>query len=53
MFLSSPHSLPDIFLTFFLLLSVDGFLSLIAEQQRDGSAYWAAYLGTGLAVATL
>lgn len=53
MFLSSIRSLPDILLTFFLLLSVDGLLSLIAEQRRDGSAYWAAYLGTGLAVATL
>jgi len=48
----APLSIPDIVLCFLVVLSAYGFLGLIAMGRRSPGFYWAAYVGTGLAVAT-
>jgi 4-amino-4-deoxy-L-arabinose transferase-like glycosyltransferase len=50
--IASIHSIPDVFLCLFMLVSGWGFLSLIARGRRTPGAYWAAYGSAGLAVAT-
>jgi len=48
----APLSIPDMLLCFFTVLSAYGFLGLIAMGRRSPGFYLAAYVGTGLAVAT-
>ncbi len=50
--LASMRAIPDVLLCLFMLLSAYGFLSLIVLDRRTPGAYWAAYLGAGLAVET-
>lgn len=50
--LASIRSIPDVLLCLFMLLSALGILSLIALGRRTPGAYWAAYLGAGLAAAS-
>ncbi|HEV8439042.1 MAG TPA: phospholipid carrier-dependent glycosyltransferase [Methylomirabilota bacterium] len=50
--LASMRAIPDVLLCLFMLLSAYGFLSLVALDRRTPHAYWAAYLGAALAVAT-
>lgn len=49
---ASIRSIPDVFLCSFILVSGWGFLSLIARGRRTPGAFWAAYGGAALAVAT-
>lgn len=49
---SSTRSMPDVLFSFFLLLSIYGFLQLLAGQTARPSAYWASYVGCALAIAT-
>jgi 4-amino-4-deoxy-L-arabinose transferase-like glycosyltransferase len=51
-FLSAARSMPDMPLCFFLLVSAHGFLLLLHHPQPSRCAYYAAYIGAGLAVAT-
>ena len=50
--LGSIRSIPDVLLCLFMLLSAWGFVSVIVLERRSPGAYWAAYVGAGLAVAT-
>src|SRR5262249_42715974 len=50
--LGSIRSIPDVVLTLCMLVSAWGFLTLLLEERQTPGAYWAAYVGAGLAVAT-
>lgn len=52
MLISSPRSIPDILLTFFLVVSAYGFVRLLRESTADWWSIAFAYVGTGLAVET-
>ena len=49
---SSTRSIPDVLFSLFLLLSIYGFIQLLAGQTANRGAYWATYVGCGLAIAT-
>jgi 4-amino-4-deoxy-L-arabinose transferase-like glycosyltransferase len=49
---ASIRTIPDVLLCLFLLASAYGFLRLLVLEQGTPGAYWAAYGGAGLAVAT-
>ena len=48
--ISSPRSVPDIVLSFYLLISAFGFLRLLRERRADWWSIALAYGGVGLAV---
>ncbi len=50
--LSATRSIPDVLLCLFLLLGATGFLGIIVLGRRSPADYWAAYVGSGLAVAS-
>jgi 4-amino-4-deoxy-L-arabinose transferase-like glycosyltransferase len=50
--IASMRANPDVYLCLFMLVSGWGFLTLIVRAGPRPAAYWAAYGGAGLAVAT-
>jgi 4-amino-4-deoxy-L-arabinose transferase and related glycosyltransferases of PMT family len=50
--MTSVRSMPDILLTFWMLVSAYGFIRLICFNDTRPRSYWAAYGGAAIAVAT-